>query len=166
MLPITQLEYLDDDGRSPFGLWLEHLDDVALMKVTIALQRLSNGNTSNAKSIGSTTSDGPPDMPLTKDFKETVLKDMRERKGFREAMLQEGISCLLAGELDLGKEVLRDYINATMGFEKLSRKVDLPVKSLMRMLGPNGNPQAKNLFAVIAALQKDAGIELQVMAAE
>jgi DNA-binding phage protein len=105
-------------------------------------------------------------MPLTRDFKETVLKDMQENPDFREAMLREGIDALLAGELDVGKEVLRDYINATMGFEKLSRKVDVPVKSLMRMLGPNGNPQAKNLFAVIAALQKDAGIELQVMAAE
>jgi len=91
---------------------------------------------------------------------------MQENEGFAEAMLQEGISSLLAGELDLGKEILRDYINARIGFEKLSRKVDLPVKSLMRMFGPNGNPQAKNLFAVIAALQKDAGIELQVMAAE
>ena len=105
-------------------------------------------------------------MPLTRDFRETVLKNMRERKGFREAMLQEGISSLLAGELDLGKEILRDYINATIGFEKLSRKVDVPVKSLMRMFGPSGNPQAKNLFAVIAALQKDSGIALQVMAAE
>ena len=105
-------------------------------------------------------------MPLTRDFKETILKDMRERKGFREAMLREGIDALLGGEIDLGKEVLRDYINATMGFEKLGRKVDVPAKSLMRMFGPNGNPQAKNLFAVIAALQKDAGIELQVMAVE
>jgi DNA-binding phage protein len=105
-------------------------------------------------------------MPLTRDFKETVLKNMRESKGFREAMLREGIDALMAGELDLGKEILRDYINATLGFEKLGRKVGVPAKSLMRMFGPNGNPQAKNLFAVLAALQKDAGIELQVMAAE
>jgi DNA-binding phage protein len=105
-------------------------------------------------------------MPLTRDFKETVLKDMRENPDFRDAMLREGIDALMAGEVDLGKEVLRDYINATIGFEKLGRKVGVPAKSLMRMFGPNGNPQAKNLFAVIAALQKDAGIELQVMAAE
>ena len=52
MLPITQLEYLDEDGRSPFGLWLDRLDDIANMKVTIALRRLSYGNTSNAKSVG------------------------------------------------------------------------------------------------------------------
>ena len=105
-------------------------------------------------------------MPLTRDFKETVLKDMQRNPGFREAMLREGIDAFLAGEMDLGKEVLRDYINATSGFEKLGKKVRLPPKSLMRMFGPNGNPQAKNLFAVIAALQKDTGIELQVMAAE
>jgi DNA-binding phage protein len=105
-------------------------------------------------------------MPLTRDFKETVLADMRRDPAFREAMLREGIEGLLSGEIDLAKEILRDYINATIGFEKLSKKVKLPPKSLMRMFGPSGNPQAKNLFAVIAALQKDAGIELQVVAAE
>lgn len=105
-------------------------------------------------------------MPLTREFKETVLKDMQESPAFREAMLREGVDALLAGEMDVGKEILRDYINATIGFEKLGRKVGLPAKSLMRMFGPNGNPQAKNLFAVIVTLQKDAGIELQVMAAE
>jgi DNA-binding phage protein len=105
-------------------------------------------------------------MPLTRNFKETVLKDMQSSPGFREAMLREGIDAFLTGEMDLGKEILRDYINATVGFEKLGKKVRLPPKSLMRMFGPNGNPQAKNLFAVIAALQKDAGIELQVLAAE
>jgi len=91
---------------------------------------------------------------------------MQDSPGFCEAMLREGIDALLAGEMDLGKEILRDYINATMGFEKLGKKTGLPPKSLMRMFGPNGNPQAKNLFAVIAALQKDARLKLQVMAAE
>lgn len=105
-------------------------------------------------------------MPLTRAFKETVLKDMQADPGFADAMLREGVDALLAGDMELGKEILRDYINATIGFEKLSRKVDLPAKSLMRMFGPSGNPQAKNLFAVIAALQKDSGIALQVMAAE
>jgi len=91
---------------------------------------------------------------------------MKRDPAFREAMLREGIEGLLSGEIDLAKEILRDYINATIGFEKLSKKVKIPTKSLMRMFGPSGNPQAKNLFAVIAALQKDAGIELQVVAAE
>lgn len=105
-------------------------------------------------------------MPLTHEFRETVMADMRKNPGFREAMLREGVDALLAGELNVGKSILRDYINATIGFEKLGKKVRLPPKSLMRMFGPGGNPQAKNLFAVIAALQKDAGVEFQVMAAE
>jgi putative addiction module killer protein len=52
MVPITQLEYLDEQGRSPFAVWLNQLDDFALTKVTVALRRLSYGNTSNAKSVG------------------------------------------------------------------------------------------------------------------
>lgn len=103
-------------------------------------------------------------MPLTRDFKETVMERMRTCPDFREAMLRDGIDALLNGELDVGKEVLRDYINATIGFEKLSKKVKIPPKSLMRMLGPSGNPQARNLFAVIEVLQREAGIELHVAA--
>ena len=101
-------------------------------------------------------------MPLTRDFKETVMERMRSSLGFRRAMLREGIDALLNGELDLAKGVLRDYVNATLGFEKLSSQVKIPPKSLMRMLGPMGNPQASNLFAIIAALQRHAGIELHL----
>ena len=103
-------------------------------------------------------------MPLTQDYKKGVEELMRTRPAFRKAMLREGIDALLAGEIEVGKSVLRDYINATMGFEKLAKKVKIPPKSLMRMFGPSGNPQAKNLFAVIEALQRDAGIELHVAA--
>jgi|SRR5580698_10086690 DNA-binding phage protein len=101
-------------------------------------------------------------MPLTRDFKETVMEDMRKRPQFRVLMLREGIDALLGGELQLGKEILRDYINATMGFDILAREVDIPSKSLMRMLGPVGNPQASNLLAIIGALQRHAGIELHL----
>ena len=99
-------------------------------------------------------------MPLTRDFKETVLEDMRRNPGFRAAMLRDGIDALLGGEYEIGKEVLRDYINATMGFDALSKQVKIPPKSLMRMLGPSGNPQMKKRVAVICALQEHAGIEL------
>jgi len=102
-------------------------------------------------------------MPLTRDFKETIRENMRRKPAFAKAMFLEGINCFLQDELDVGKDVLRDYINGTIGFEKLGKKVGLPPKSLMRMFGPNGNPQAKNFLAVIAALQKDAKIELHVV---
>ena len=101
-------------------------------------------------------------MPLTHDFKETVMEAMRKRPHFRILMLREGVDALVGGELQLGKEILRDYINATMGFEALAREVCIPPKSLMRMLGRSGNPQASNLFAIIGALQRHAGVELHL----
>jgi len=105
-------------------------------------------------------------MPLTRPFKDTLAEDIRQSPGFRQALLRESVEVLLSGDIETGKGILRDYINATIGFEKLSAKVKIPPKSLMRMFGPNGNPQAKNLFAVLRALQKHAKLELQVVAAE
>ena len=54
------------------------------------------------------------------------------------------IDCLLADDIETGKSVLRDYINATVGFEKLGQVTDRSPKSLMRMFGPDGNPQARS----------------------
>ena len=79
-------------------------------------------------------------------------------------MLQEGAECLLAGDIETGKAILRDYINATLGFEELARVFSKPSKSLMRMLGSKGNPQARNLFAVISYLQQQEGVHLEVIA--
>lgn len=101
-------------------------------------------------------------MPLTKDFKETVRARLVKSAGFRKAVLQEAVDGLLAGDLETGKALLRDYVNGTMGFERLAELTQIPVKSLMRMLGPKGNPQAKNLFDVIAHLQHAEGVRFEV----
>jgi len=77
-------------------------------------------------------------MPLTREFKETVQARLRADRKYRKELLREGVECLLAGDLDTGKAILRDYINATIGFEELSRRTKRPAKSLMRMLGPSG----------------------------
>ncbi|MGB5718446.1 MAG: transcriptional regulator [Gammaproteobacteria bacterium] len=103
-------------------------------------------------------------MALTKDFKETIQARAQRDSAFRKALLQEGVECLLAGDVDTGKAVLRDYINATIGFEELSEVFGKSSKSLMRMFGPKGNPQAGNLFAVIGYLQEKEGIHLEVKA--
>ena len=63
-------------------------------------------------------------MALTKDFKDTIQARAQRDPAFRKALLQEGVECLLAGDVDTGKAVLRDYINATIGFEGLSRVFD------------------------------------------
>ena len=103
-------------------------------------------------------------MALTRDFKETVEARAERDAAFREALLTEAVELLLAGEMETGKAILRDYINATVGFEKLAQVTGTPPKSLMRMLGPKGNPRASNLFGVIRSLQREAGLQLEVAA--
>ncbi len=103
-------------------------------------------------------------MVLTRDFKETIRERVERDPAFREALLTEGIECLLAGDIDTGKAVLRDYINATIGFHKLGGLTHKSPKSLMRMFGPGGNPQAHNLFEIIGQLQTREGVQLKVQA--
>ncbi len=103
-------------------------------------------------------------MALTRAFKDTVKARASRDGAFRKALLTEGVEALLAGDVDTGKAILRDYINATIGFERLAAETDLPPKSLMRMFGPSGNPKASNLFAVIQHLQNASGIHLRVRA--
>jgi DNA-binding phage protein len=103
-------------------------------------------------------------MVLTRSFKETVKARAERDPEFRAALLTEAVEEMLTGDLEAGKAVLRDYINATVGFERLSHATGTPAKSLMRMFGPSGNPRADNLFAVIKHLQKMSRIRLAVAA--
>jgi DNA-binding phage protein len=103
-------------------------------------------------------------MPLTREFKETVKARAERDPRFRAALLKEAVELLLEGDLETGKAVLRDYINATVGFDKLARATGTPAKSLMRMLGPNGNPRAENLLTMIAKLQRITGLHIAVAA--
>jgi hypothetical protein len=93
-------------------------------------------------------------MPLTKEFKTTVMARARHDKVFCKEMLADAINELFSGDIDLGKAILRDYINATISFEILSSMLDKNPKSLMRMLGPNGNPTSKSLFEIFHIIQK------------
>ncbi len=103
-------------------------------------------------------------MGLTRDFKDTIQARVRTEPAFREELLREGVECLLSGHLETGKAVLRDYINATIGFEHLAELTQRSPKSLMRMFGPGGNPHARNLFDVISLLQQREGVQLEVHA--
>jgi len=103
-------------------------------------------------------------MAKTKKFRELVQQQARTDKKFAEALLREGLDAMLSGDVETGKTILRDYIKATVGFEKLGQATETPPKSLIRMFGPRGNPQAKNLFSVIGYLQKRAGVRFRLAA--
>jgi hypothetical protein len=101
-------------------------------------------------------------MARTRSFSELVQRNVKGDKKFADALLREGVDALISGDVESGKILLRDYIKATVGFEKLGAATGAPPKSLIRMFGPRGNPQAKNLFSVIGYLQKRAGVRLHV----
>ena len=104
-------------------------------------------------------------MALTRDFKETVLARAQRDATFRRAMLKGGVELMLTGvpeDMAVGREKLRTYINATLGFEALAERVEKSPKSLMRMFGRSGNPSVSNLSAVIGELQRYEGIRLGI----
>lgn len=101
-------------------------------------------------------------MPLTHDFKETIRARAQKDPKFRQALLREATESYLHGDLETGKAVLRDYVNATLGFQALEEQTDIPAKSLMRMLSPKGSPSAANLSSILTALQKTEGIHFEL----
>jgi DNA-binding phage protein len=101
-------------------------------------------------------------MAVTRSFKSMVEQRLAGDPGFREALLRESVEAMLAGDMEAGKAAFRDTIKATIGFAALAQGVGIPAKSLIRMFGPKGNPNADNLFKVLGYLQKQAGIRLHV----
>ncbi len=101
-------------------------------------------------------------MPLTRDFKDTIVERARRDKKFRRGMLMRGIALIIAGnkeDMQAGKSFIRDYINATIGFAALSERTGIPKESLMRMLGPSGNPGLNNLNQVTHTLLASEGVK-------
>jgi DNA-binding phage protein len=112
------------------------------------------------------TQKGDAVMPLTYDFKETIKARAQAEPGFRQALLREAVECFINGDLPTGKSLLRDYVNATVGFQKLEKGTHIPAKSLMRMLGPKGSPSAENLSKIMTALQRNEGVRFSVHTAD
>jgi DNA-binding phage protein len=100
-------------------------------------------------------------MGLTRDFKETIVERVRRDPDFAKALLDEAATLFLNGEPQLARLILRDLVNATIGFEGLAVKIAKPAKSLHRMLSKQGNPNMDNLAAILGALGKELGVELE-----
>ena len=101
-------------------------------------------------------------MALTKKFKSTILTRAQKDPLFRRAMLAEAINEFLSGDINAAKAMLRDYINATISFKPLAKRLHRDSKSLQRMLGPAGNPTSKSLFEMIKELQAVEKLHFEV----
>lgn len=103
-------------------------------------------------------------MALTREFKDTVAARVQRDPRFREALFTEAMNAYLGGDTGAGKAILRDLVNATVGFEELATVLKKPSKSLHRMLAPHGNPSTENFFGIVNALQKKNRVRLHVTA--
>ena len=100
-------------------------------------------------------------MALTRDFKETVAARVQSDPAFAQALLDEAITLFINGEHESAKLILRDLVNATVGFEALAEEIQKPPKSLHRMLSHSGNPTMKNISAVFAAIKRALNVEVR-----
>lgn len=103
-------------------------------------------------------------MALTRNFKQTVIERVERDPAFAKALLDEAATLFLSDEPETARLILRDLVNATLGFEQLALLTDKPSKSLHRMLSQKGNPSMDNLAAIFAAIQAKLEVSLQVHA--
>ena len=103
-------------------------------------------------------------MALTREFSETVRERAQADAAFRVAMLTEAAEAVVTGEAATARALLRNYINATLGFEALANETGISAKSLHRMFGPKGNPTLANLSTVLRVLEASEGLTLEVVA--
>ncbi|MCY1293641.1 hypothetical protein D9M69_497280 [compost metagenome] len=103
-------------------------------------------------------------MALTRDFKQTVVERVQRDPEFAKALLDEAASLFLNGEPGAARLILRDLVNATVGFEGLAAETAKPSKSLHRMLSPSGNPSMDNLAAIFDAIRRNLGVAIEVQA--
>ena len=104
-------------------------------------------------------------MEPTRDFKETVKARAARDPAFAKAMLAEAATLFLNGEPHTARLILRDLVNASLGFEILALETNKPSKSL-RMLSEKGNPSMDNLAAIFGAVRKRLGVDIQAHAVE
>jgi DNA-binding phage protein len=100
-------------------------------------------------------------MALTRDFKETVAARVQKDPAFAQALLDEAITLFVNGEPESAKLILRDLVNATVGFEALAEEIHKPAKSLHRMLSASGNPTMTNISSIFAAIKKNLRVQVR-----
>jgi len=101
-------------------------------------------------------------MALTRDFKKTVVARVERDPKFARALLDYALSLFLNGEPEEAKLILRDLVNATLGFEQLRQEIDKSSKSVHRMLSASGNPTMANLSAIIGAVGRALNVRIQM----
>jgi DNA-binding phage protein len=91
---------------------------------------------------------------LTVDSSITLQARIKADHTFAEALLREATDLFLNGETEASRLLLRDVVNATVGFEQIAMATNRPSKSIHRMLSARGNPTMDSLSVVFSAISK------------
>ena len=88
-------------------------------------------------------------MALTCEFKETVMLRAKQDPTFRQELIVEATNAFLDSDVDTGKNLLRDYINATGALPSIAKELAQDEKSIPRMIGSKGNPTLRNFVNLL-----------------
>ena len=99
-------------------------------------------------------------MTRARDFNETVVARVQNDPAHARARQCDAMTLFVNGEPESAKLILRDLVNATVGFEELAEEIHKSAKSLHRMLSQSGNPTMGNISAVFAANKRALKVEL------
>ncbi|MBU6455761.1 MAG: transcriptional regulator, partial [Cyanobacteria bacterium REEB67] len=97
---------------------------------------------------------------------ETIVERVNRDPAFAKALLDEASELFLNGEPETARLILRDLVNATIGFESLARAIPTPSKSLHRMLSERGNPSMNNLAAIFKAVSNSLHVKIETHVAD
>lgn len=101
-------------------------------------------------------------MNIRQTSRTTVIQRVQADEAFAQALLDEAATLFLNGEPETVRLILRDLVNATIGFEQLATLAAKPSKSLHRMLSPTANPSMDNLAAIFRAVRERLHVNLTV----
>lgn len=97
------VEYLEQDGSSPFARWFDRLDPIAAARVTVALYRLEQGNLSSVRPVGEGVSE------YRVDFGPGYRLYFGQRGGALIVLLGGGTKKNQNADIRIAKRRWRDY---------------------------------------------------------
>jgi DNA-binding phage protein len=100
-------------------------------------------------------------MVLARGVNRTVEERVRRDPDFAKALLDEAATLFLNGEPHTARVILRDLVEAVIGFEALASEIGKTSRSLQRMLSTEGNPSMDDVAIILGVVRKKLGVDLQ-----
>lgn len=98
-------------------------------------------------------------MALAVDYKEGVLKDIRENPEMAKEYYREAVKAIVNGETEVANTMFRDLVNAGIGFQQLARETGISAPNLHRALSSRGNPTMRTFGKIAASISAFMGFQ-------